>query len=1152
MKRFFSLISVFLLIFAVACGGGKKEKPAYEEQVTKEISAEEGGKVESSDGNTSIEIPGGALDENTNITMTIYDAKGYVGTEGQQVLSKVVEFEPSGLIFKKPVVITMINNENAEGKIITAAVYRESKGEWSYNEHGVYAVVVGKDEAGDPIMQSAAGDPIMLNAAGDPIMTNAAGDPIMMAAAGDPIMLAAAGDPIMTNAAGDPIMNSAAGDPIMMTTGHFTAYLFLALEPTPVEEPDGDDVEISDKDIIDEPVVKDDDEDIEEDDDEPVIDEDETPVDEDTDTYVAECGNGILDPDEACDKGTDNGKTDCAYGQESCTVCTTECTTAAGTVTGFCGDGIVQSNEKCDKAETGAGVGSNCSDDCKKLYSKAVCTGLRTCASSNGSGTWSGGDMPVRSVRSAGSDDSDSFSCPKQGKDFFGQDVQYAIRKSCVPQDFERVAKAETDDTPYQQIKDNNTGLTWLYTGNSGTFADMSAFCSGLDYAGKTWRLPTPKEFMTIVDSDARETPVFRKLYFKEAFYSEGSSNFWTSVNNLYFFNDGSIMTLDSEEGSNNVMCVSGEEYGKASASNYTSETVGGEEALRDSSTNLLWQKSYVSDKTWKEALEYCEKLTYAGYSDWRLPNKNELVSLLDYSKTDIFSSFPGMTANVFASSTKTKDGIWSVSMKEGRIDYVLSDNDPGEEVAEVEEGEEGDDSDGSSGTVFSVRCVRSDLDDLPEDGIPLCNEKIGYAPCRDELTNKVWSSKIQISGNDYEGRNRDGISWSDAAKACLRMNSDGSSQWRIPTIDELRTLMKDDKLKTGGACGVKSGCLTDSCHDEVACTIDGETAFESRLRDYGILVSGDAVDNDDHTYESAWAIHTPNGALSEFYSGSDIVVRCVLDETLPDVNFPYTQNLEGGDYLVWSSMPDYDFEWADAAAYCAELEEGGSNNWRVPTIDELVKILKVEVCEEACAPNSKGENSIFGDLDVLWSSSVSENEETPFNLVDFMFAKVNMLDPDVSARVRCVRAKGEPETVAETGYYEDENTGLVWSEPSESMATYDYETVEAYCNGLNDAAYSDVTDWRVPTVEELSTLLANCEASPSDTGSDSGRMCSNYSFKGYSVLGDMLTLISSTLSDYTYDAVNFASGEIRSSYYLYGNVRCVSGGEALPVLPGE
>lgn len=34
----------------------------------------------------------------------------------------------------------------------------------------------------------------------------------------------------------------------------------------------------------------------------------------------------------------------------------------------------------------------------------------------------------------------------------------------------------------------------------------------------------------------------------------------------------------------------------------------------------------------WKEAIEFCEKLEFAGYSDWRLPSIKELLSLVNYS----------------------------------------------------------------------------------------------------------------------------------------------------------------------------------------------------------------------------------------------------------------------------------------------------------------------------------------------------------------------------------------------------------------------------------------------------------------------------------------------------------------------------------------
>ena len=255
MKRFLSLVCIFMLIFAVSCSSKKKSKeevttedkkdPVVKEEVAQEISAEEGGTIKNSDESISIEIPGKALENDTKITMKIYDTKNYKGTDDKDVISQIVEFEPSGTVFKKPVIITMKSLKDVENKIITAAVFREEKGKWSYSPKGAAVKIAGYDEGGDPIMQSAGGDPIMLNAGGDPIM---------MSAGGDPIMLSAGGDPIMITAGGDPIMHSAGGDPIMMTTGHFTAYTFFALEPkekdgeNPEDEPEETDSDSSDTD----------------------------------------------------------------------------------------------------------------------------------------------------------------------------------------------------------------------------------------------------------------------------------------------------------------------------------------------------------------------------------------------------------------------------------------------------------------------------------------------------------------------------------------------------------------------------------------------------------------------------------------------------------------------------------------------------------------------------------------------------------------------------------------------------------------------------------------------------------------------------------------------------------------------------------------
>lgn len=74
---------------------------------------------------------------------------------------------------------------------------------------------------------------------------------------------------------------------------------------------------------------------------------------------------------EACDEGTNNGKTACAYGETSCTVCTTSCSQTAGTEISYCGDGKIDSSngEVCDKADPSVGdhqgIGAYCSDDCR-------------------------------------------------------------------------------------------------------------------------------------------------------------------------------------------------------------------------------------------------------------------------------------------------------------------------------------------------------------------------------------------------------------------------------------------------------------------------------------------------------------------------------------------------------------------------------------------------------------------------------------------------------------------------------------------------------------------------------------------------------------------------------------------------------------------
>ena len=90
----------------------------------------------------------------------------------------------------------------------------------------------------------------------------------------------------------------------------------------------------------------------------------------------------------------------------------------------------------------------------------------------------------------------------------------------------------------------------------------------------------------------------------------------------------------------------------------------------------LMWQddeRVFIGD--WKQAKERCERLNFAGYSDWRLPNIDELISITDKTKFSpaINSAFKYVKSDFYWSSTKFADGssrAWFVHFKNGYADW--------------------------------------------------------------------------------------------------------------------------------------------------------------------------------------------------------------------------------------------------------------------------------------------------------------------------------------------------------------------------------------------------------------------------------------------------------------------------------------------------
>ena len=50
-----------------------------------------------------------------------------------------------------------------------------------------------------------------------------------------------------------------------------------------------------------------------------------------------------------------------------------------------------------------------------------------------------------------------------------------------------------------------------------------------------------------------------------------------------------------------------------------------------------MWQNAeFIGGRTWSEAKIHCKNLVFGGYNDWRLPNVNELRTIMPYDNNEI------------------------------------------------------------------------------------------------------------------------------------------------------------------------------------------------------------------------------------------------------------------------------------------------------------------------------------------------------------------------------------------------------------------------------------------------------------------------------------------------------------------------------------
>jgi len=101
-----------------------------------------------------------------------------------------------------------------------------------------------------------------------------------------------------------------------------------------------------------------------------------------------------------------------------------------------------------------------------------------------------------------------------------------------------------------------------------------------------------------------------------------------------------------------------------------------GDGTITDESTGLIWQQDGTTAKNWTDATSYCTALSLQGQNNWRLPELDELLTLIDPNRTESpfinIDHFPNTFASLYWSATENEDGAYAVNFTDGG--YELKD----------------------------------------------------------------------------------------------------------------------------------------------------------------------------------------------------------------------------------------------------------------------------------------------------------------------------------------------------------------------------------------------------------------------------------------------------------------------------------------------
>jgi hypothetical protein len=201
-----------------------------------------------------------------------------------------------------------------------------------------------------------------------------------------------------------------------------------------------------------------------------------------------------------------------------------------------------------------------------------------------------------------------------------------------------------------------------------------------------------------------------------------------------------------------------------------------GDGTVTDLNTGLSWQQGdnqNGSPRTWTQASDYCATLDPTGQLGWRLPTRMELLSLVNYAipipgPTVDVGYFPDCLSDYYwSSSTITHYWDLGVPYDAWNVTFYYGCSRLANRVYNWTWGTQADNE--------YVRCVRGG------------NANASWVDNHDSTVSEILTGLMWQQFDDGVGRK-----WHEALAYCEGLDLAGHSDWRLPDMRELESLVDD------------------------------------------------------------------------------------------------------------------------------------------------------------------------------------------------------------------------------------------------------------------------------------------------------------------------------------------------------------------------